>query len=87
MSIILARGPINARFYPLFQRMIPADIIYKYEVVRVVVVGKKRGIFFIIIHITEGRHPGWGTNCGAGGAIDEGADQQTQVLIIKPNCQ
>jgi len=39
--------------------MIPADIIYKYEVVRVVVVGKKRGIFFIIIHITEGRHPGW----------------------------
>ena len=38
--------------------MIPADIIYKYEVVRVVV-GKKRGIFFIIIHITEGRHPGW----------------------------
>ena len=43
-SIILARGPINARCYPLFQRMIPADIIYKYEVV--VVVGKKKGDFF-----------------------------------------
>lgn len=45
------------------------------------------GGLVVAVHITEGRHPGWGTNCGAGGAIDEGADQQTQVLIIKPNYQ
>ena len=34
--------------------MIPADIIYKYEVVRVVVVGKKRGFFH---HNTYHRGP------------------------------
>jgi hypothetical protein len=45
------------------------------------------GGLVVAVHITEGRHPGWGTNCGAGGAIDEGADQQTQVLVIKPNLQ